>query len=166
MRKTLLISAAVLGLATAPAFAQDASQSVTGARPGNTPGTNNSLPLGNTASNILPNDTHSPIAPHLPNPQAGEDGTIATYLTSARNALKAHRTGEAQQALEMAETRALDRSTLASQANVPDSSPLVKQIQQALDNLGKRDFSSADQAIGQAMTMVSSSAEVMGTTKM
>jgi hypothetical protein len=166
MRKTLLISAAVLGLAAVPAFAQDASQSVTGARPGNTPGTNNSLPLGNTASNIAPNDTRSPIAPHLPTPQAGEDGSIAQYLASAQRAVKAKHTGEAQQALEMAETRALDRSTLASQANVPDSSPLVKQIQQALDSLSKRDMTGTDQAISQAMTMVGNSVAATGTTKM
>lgn len=166
MRKTLLISAAVLGLATAPAFAQDASQSPTGARPGNIPGTNNSLPLGNTASNIVPDDTRSPIAPHLPTPPVGDDGSIAQYLASARRALKAHQTGEAQQALEMAETRALDRSTLASQANIPDSSPLVAQIQQALDHLGKRDLSGTDQAINQAMSMVGNSVAATGTTKM
>ncbi len=166
MRKTLLISAAVLSLAGAPAFAQDASQATTGARPGNIPGTNNSLPLGNTASNIDPSDTHSSIAPHLPSPPVGDDGSITQYLASARRALNAHHSGEAQQALEMAETRALDRSTLATQANVPDSSPLVKQIQQALSNLSNRDMPATQQAITEAMSLVTSSSTASSTTKM
>jgi hypothetical protein len=166
MRKTLLISAAVLGLATGSALAQDASPSATGARPGNVPGTNNSLPLGNTASNIDPSDTHSPIAPHLPTPPVGDDGSVTQYLTSAQRAVSARHTGEAQQALEMAETRALDRSTLATQANVPDSNPLVKQIQMALDSLGHRDMPGTQKAISQAMLLVGTAQAASSSTKM
>jgi hypothetical protein len=66
----------------------------------------------------------------------------------------------------MAETRALDRSTLATQANVPDSSPLVKQIQQALSNLSNRDMPATQQAITEAMSLVTSSSTASSTTKM
>jgi len=165
MRTTLLVSAAVLGLAAAPAFAQGMDP-VTGARPGNIPGTNNSLPLGNTASNIGPSDTASPIAPHLPTPSVGDDGSPRQYLMAARQALSAHRTGEAQQALEMAETRALDRSTAPAAASMPDQNPMVRQISLALDALSRRDWAGADRIIDRAMQMAGRGAAVPGPTTM
>src|SRR5579862_2271701 len=82
----------------------------TGARPGNDIGTGESLRLSNRAGNIGPQDTRSEIAPNLPSPSVGQDSPPAAYLRAARTALLQGRTGEAQQALEMAETRALDRS--------------------------------------------------------
>jgi len=152
MRNTLLVSASLLGLAiAAPAFAQ--TNPVTGARPGNIPGTDNSLPLGNTASNIAGSDTHSDIAPRLPNPPVADNASPQQYLAAAKRALDAHHTGEAQQALEMAETRALDRSTAPSAANTPDSSPLISQITKALDALAHNDDHTANQMIDGAMQM-------------
>lgn len=61
------------------------------------------------ASNIAPSDTRSSIAPRLPTPAVGADAAPRRYLSDARDALKRGRTGEAQEALERAETRLLDR---------------------------------------------------------
>jgi hypothetical protein len=73
-----------------------------GARPGNEVGTGSSLPLSDRASNIGSGDTRSGITPNLPSPVLGEDAPVQAYLQAARSALIAGRTGEAQQALEMA----------------------------------------------------------------
>ena len=47
--------------------------------------------------------------PNLPTTLVGPNATPADYLRAAQQSLQAGRTGEAQQALEMAETRLLDR---------------------------------------------------------
>ena len=123
----------------------------TGARPGNEIGTGQSLPRSNNAANIGPQDTRSTIAPNLPSPDVGEDAPSLAYLRAARTALLQGRTGEAQQALEMAETRALDRSVPLFQTNVPSKSPLVDTIQKALNALGTGDRTGAVQFIDQAL---------------
>jgi hypothetical protein len=112
---------------------------VTGARPGNDIGTGMSLPTGTTASNINPTDTRSEIATNLPSPDLPEGAPAQAYLIAARNALAAGRTGEAQQSLEMAETRLLDRSTPLFQTNTPSANPVVSQISQALQALAAGD---------------------------
>ena len=124
----------------------------TGARPGNEIGTGSSLPLSDKASNISPGDTTSVIAPNLPPPPIGENAPVRDYLMAARSALLLGRTGEAQQALEMAETRALDRSVPLFQTNVVDKSPLVGEIGQALQALGGGDRGHAVQIIEAALT--------------
>ena len=122
-----------------PQGAPPGADPATGARPGNDIGTGASLPQSNNASNIGPQDTKSTIAPNLPSPNVGEDASPRRYLEAARTALLVGHTGEAQQALEMAETRALDRSVPLFQTGVPSKSPLVGEIQQALDALGHGD---------------------------
>jgi hypothetical protein len=111
----------------------------TGARPGNDIGTGMSLPMGSNASNINPTDTQSPIAPNLPSPDVGANASAPDYLIAARNALAAGRTGEAQQSLEMAQTRLLDRSVPLFQTNTPSANPVVSQISQALQALAAGD---------------------------
>lgn len=123
----------------------------TGARPGNDIGTGQSLPLSNNAGNIGPQDTRSAIAPNLPSPDVEENAPPATYLRAARAALLQGRTGEAQQALEMAETRALDRSVPLFQTGTPSSSPMVDTIEKALNALGTGDRAGAAQFIEQAL---------------
>jgi hypothetical protein len=123
----------------------------TGARPGNEIGTGSSLPLSDKASNIAPGDTTSAIAPNLPSPPIGENASVRDYLVAARSALLLGRTGEAQQALEMAETRALDRSVPLFQTNTVDQSPLVGEIGQALQALGGGDRGRAVQIIEAAL---------------
>ncbi len=50
------------------------------------------------------------IASALPAPAVGEDAPPADLLRAAESALAAGRAGEAQEAMEMAQTRLLDRS--------------------------------------------------------
>ncbi len=99
------------------------AQTDTGARPGNDIGTGMSLPRSDKASNINAATAGSTLAPNLPAPPASED--TQTLLLYARQALREGRTGEAQEALERAETRALDRSVVAGTQNVPASGPLI-----------------------------------------
>jgi len=115
------------------------------------PGTGQSGPASNRASNISAADTHSVIAPHLPQPAVGTSASADSYLQAARNALQSHRTGAAQQALEMAETRLLDRSTPVNAADQPDQDAAVQQVANARAALGKGDTKGASSAIQMAL---------------
>ncbi len=158
MRSTLITAVALAAmtslaaLAQAPASVPPASPlPASGARPGHTPGVGVSLPRSNQASNIRSSDTRA-VAPTLPAPAVGADATARTYLRAARVALVAGRTGEAQQALEMAETRALDRSVPPGQTDTPSGNHLVARIGAARQALGANDRGRAlreiDTAIG------------------
>jgi hypothetical protein len=149
MRHTLLTSAVLLGIASAfPALAQTA----TGARPGNEIGTGNSLPTSSNASNIGSADTHSTIAPRLPTPPVADNAGARQFLTVAERALTRGRTGEAQEALERAETRLLDRSTAPGAENTPNSGPMIQQITDALNALGRGDTRQAQQIVASAIS--------------
>jgi hypothetical protein len=184
MRKTLLTSVAVLGLAlAAPAFAADmggmpndtgmtapphagktstipsphrlmregAMNPATGARYGHVPGDGVSLPLSGQASNITPTNTHSVIAPTLPTPPVNPNAGAEQFLNVAKQALARHRTGEAQEALERAETRRLDIDVTRNIS--PNDDPMIAQIRAAREALGRRDIASADQQISGAMSI-------------
>lgn len=162
MRSLALSFTVLAGLAAAPAFAQSAvpvgpqgvppgANPATGARPGNEIGTGMSLPMGNRASNIDPHNTRSEIAPNLPSPAIGPNAAPADYLRAAQNALQAGRTGEAQQSLEMAQTRLLDRSVPQDQTNNPSDNPAVTQVSQALHALAMHDRAQAMQLIQSAI---------------
>ncbi len=118
-----------------------AQTSPDGARPGNVIGTGQSLPRSDQAGNINGQTTHSDLAPNLPAPPAGDD--LQSLLLDARTALQAGRTGEAQEALERAESRALDRSVPAGTERAPAADPLVKGISAALQALGTGDSGAA-----------------------
>jgi hypothetical protein len=121
------VAAAILLLATAtPALAQPAD---TGARPGNEIGTGQSLPRSDKAGNLDAATTHSELAPNLPAP-AGAD-TVRDLLLAARQDLLSNQTGAAQEALERAETRALDRSIPVGTEHIPAQDPLVAVVTQA-----------------------------------
>ncbi len=152
MRKFTLPCALLFALGSGVALAQTSvpltpqgvppgANPATGARPGNEIGTGMSLPMGNNASNIGPADTNSPIAPNLPSPNVGDGASAQAYLIAARNSLAAGNTGVAQQSLEMAETRLLDRSVPLFQTNSPSGNPVVSQIAQALHALAAGDRS-------------------------
>jgi hypothetical protein len=169
--RSLAFSVAVLAsLAAAPAFAQSAvplnqqgvppgANPATGARPGNDIGTGMSTPMGTHASNIDASDTRSPIAPNLPNPRVGPGASAADYLRSAQASLSAGRTGEAQQSLEMAQTRLLDRSVVMGQTNNPSDNPAVSQISQALKALAHGDRAQTMQLIQSTIPMATASAQ-------
>jgi len=147
MRPSHLALAALLSTVAVPAFAQ--TSPVTGARPGHSPGDGVSLPLSNQASNINPS---SSIAPTLPSPGLPEGSPARSYLMSAQRALRAGQTGAAQQSLEMAETRMLDRSVAPSEVNDASMRPAVTQIAEARRALGAGDRSGAEQIISGLLT--------------
>jgi hypothetical protein len=154
MRSVILVAAALLGMTTISAMAQvpAGADPVTGARPGHQPGVGESLPLSNKASNIQSSDTRSNIAPTLPRSALGNHGTTAEYLRAARSELVAGRTGQAQQSLEMAETRSLDRSVDQGQTSTPSDSQLVSRIRDARHALGGHDRGHAIQLIDLALS--------------
>ncbi|HTR18220.1 MAG TPA: hypothetical protein VMI52_14475 [Acetobacteraceae bacterium] len=157
MRAYVVFGVTVLALslsAQAPvrAQAQALPDTAFGARPGNQIGTGQSLPVSNRASNITGGGA---IAPRLPTP-AG-DGDVQSLLVSARQALLAGRTGEAQEALERAETRILDRSVPIGDQNIPAGGSLVEAVTAARQALGAGDTQRAvkiiDGALPQAATV-------------
>ena len=153
MTRLLLAALAAAGLAV-PAMAQPLPgdiNPVTGARPGNEIGTGNSLPTSSNASNIGPGDTQSPIAPRLPSPLGGADATTRQFLLAARAAIVADQTGEAQEALERAETRLLDRDVAPSQVSDPLTGPVITAVTNARRALGAGDTVGALAAINQAL---------------
>jgi hypothetical protein len=149
-----LAAAALLGMTAASALAQAPSGAdpATGARPGHEVGVGDSLPRSNKASNIAPSDTRSNIAPTLPPSAAGEDAASRDYLRSARASLVAGQTGQAQQSLEMAETRALDRSVPQGQTDTPSHSQLISRIRDARHALGGGDSARTIQLIDLALS--------------
>ena len=155
LKRKMQIMRRVMGVVVLMALAASAASAQgipgAGARPGNEIGTGSSLPLSDRASNIGPGDTRSSIAPNLPAPPVGEDAPVQAYLQAARSALIAGRTGEAQQALEMAETRTLDRSVSLFQTSTPSRNPLVDKIGQAREALGAHDRGRAVQIIDEAL---------------
>ncbi len=170
MRSLALPCTLLAGLVGTPVLAQTAApvtpqgvpagaNPTTGARPGNDIGTGMSLPRGTRASNIDTADTRSEIAPNLPSPSLGPDAGPADYLRAAQASLQAGRTGEAQQSLEMAETRLLDRSVPQAQTNNPDDNPAVSQITQALKALAAGDRAQAGQLIQSAIPAATASSQ-------
>jgi hypothetical protein len=99
-----------------------------------------SEPKSEQAGNILNGSTD--LANQLPAPPPGI-ATIGGMLTVAVSALQAHHTGEAQEALEQAETMALDRSVPQSEGNSQITDPLVTDIFQARQALGANDLPGA-----------------------
>jgi hypothetical protein len=169
--RSLALSATILaGLLATPVFAQTGTplnhqgvppgaNPATGARPGNEIGTGMSMPMGTHASNIDSGDTRSTIAPNLPSPQVGPNAGPADYLRAAEASLQAGHTGEAQQSLEMAQTRLLDRSVPQSQTQNPSDNPAVAQITQALKALAAGDRAQASQLIQSTIPMATASAQ-------
>jgi hypothetical protein len=137
------------GAPTTPTMTQ--SPYPTGARPGNVIGTDQSLPLSNNASNIRPSDTSSVIAPRLPSPNLSDSATPRDFLIAARQALASNRTGEAQEALERAESRALAGNVLASDINQPSQQMTIRNISAARRALATGDKGAAIQAIDVAI---------------
>lgn len=148
-----LTVACVIAVCLAPRPASAQLNPQTGARPGHEPGIGQSFPLSHNASNIGGGDTRSTIAPTLPDPSVGEDATPRQLLAAARAALAAGRTGEAQEAMERAQTRLLDRATPLFQTDRPSTNPAVLEITAALRALGNRDRAGAMRGIEAALPL-------------
>jgi hypothetical protein len=155
MRRINITAITLLSLITIPVMAQTTAglNPATGARPGHEPGSGESLPRSGNASNIDQADSRSAIAPTLPRSGLGDNATSADYLRAARASLVAGHSGQAQQALEMAETRALDRSVAQGETNMPSDSRLVSRIRDALHALGGRNNKQAIAFIDQALSI-------------
>lgn len=95
--------------------------------------------------------TPAPLAP-LPSPIVPEGARASDYLRAAQNALAAGRVGEAEEALEMAQTRMLDRSVPLGQTNIPSDNLTVGQISQARQALTARDRVTCMQLIQAAIS--------------
>ena len=125
----------------------------TGARPGHDPGVGLSYPLSTSSSNTGAGDVRSTIAPTLPQPDVGENATPQQLLAAARQSIMSGRTGQAQEALERAQTRLLDRDTPLFQTNIPSNHPAVMHINNALKALGSGDRTTAMAAIDPAIPL-------------
>ena len=150
MRLLIFATVALLGMTALPALAQAPDQ-VPGVRSGHEPGVGISLPTSTRASNNVPADTRSVIAPTLPAPPVGPNASARDYLAAARASLVAGQTGQAQESLEMAETRALDRPVVPSQVKVPSDSFFIARIGDARRALGLGDRAQALAMIDQAL---------------
>ncbi len=109
-----------------------------------------SEPKSNQAGNIL--NGSNDLANQLPRPKT-ESTTLAGMLTAAVNALQARHTGEAQEALEQAESMALNRSVPQDQGNMPITDPLITDISQARSALGMKNIPSALHATENALAL-------------
>jgi hypothetical protein len=91
--------------------------------------------IGALGGPVLAQTSPSTVATALPAPPVSEDADAAEFLRDAERALAAGREGEAQQSLEMAQTRLLDRSVPLGSTRVPSDSPSVNLVSQALQAL-------------------------------
>jgi hypothetical protein len=71
----------------------------------------------------------------LPAPPVDANAPPTAFLRAAQSAMLVGRNGEAQEALEMAQTRLLDRSVPLFQTNNPSQNPAVREISLALQSL-------------------------------
>jgi len=94
-----------------------------------------------------PENTRSVIAPSLPEPPVGPNPNPRQYLMAAERAIAAHQTGMAQEALERAESRLLDRSVAQGQVNSPDDDSAVAQITAARHALASGDLATASNSV-------------------
>ncbi len=120
-------------------------------RPGNEIGTGQSLPASDQPSNLEPTTAPVPYGYRLPTPDVDENAPVSVFLDAARRALAAGRAGEAQEALERAESRALSRSVRPSRAGQPSRQPVVERISAARQALGTGDRLHVLQLIDEAL---------------
>lgn len=120
--------AALLAFVAVPALAQTPPDASAGKEP-----------MSTAPANATPADTHTLWSPKLPAPPVSESAPPAAFIKAAQAALAAGKLGETQEAIERAETRALDRSVRPSTASDPSQQPLVQQLAQARQLLASGD---------------------------
>ncbi len=138
--------AAALVLSAIPAFAQTNPAPDDQGRPVGTGG--QAMPLSPKPSNLPGQGAAPELSPRLP--AAPETADAAQLLAIAKSALATGQTGAAQEALERAETRLLDRSVAPSQAHTPSADPAVAALSAALAALGAGDVAAAQRQIDAA----------------
>ena len=115
-----VLCAALLAALASPACAQSSGHEV---------GTGQSMPFTDQPASMTPSNL--PYGYRLPTPEVDENAPASVFLQAARRALAAGRGGEAQEALERAESRALDRSVRPSRLGQPSRQPVVADISAA-----------------------------------
>ena len=90
-------------------------------------------------------------APILPAPAIDEDSSPLAFMLAAKSAVDAGRWGEAQEALERAESRVLTRSVRPSRAGAPSAQHIVGSLQRARRAVEAHDRATATDAIGAAL---------------
>ena len=98
------------------------------------------------AQSAPPSEAAPPSAPAVAPGDRPSD-----YLRAAQSALAVGHDGQAEEALEMAQTRMLDRSVPLGQTDRPSDNPTVGQISQAMQALAAHDRLTGMQAIQQAL---------------
>lgn len=149
---TAAFGAAVLGASAGAAFAQTGSGQTGSGYTGS--GHTGSEPYSRATSNTSGQANRPEVAPSLPTPMVPENADAVAFLHAARAALARGQTGRAQEALERAETRLLDRSVPLFQTDQASYNPAVPLIAQALRVLGLGDREAAMRYIDQAMPLV------------
>jgi hypothetical protein len=87
----------------------------------------------------------------FPAPNVPDNAPIPAFLTAARAAIAAGRIGEAMEALERAESRALSRSMAPSAIYTPSSDVVVQGIADARLKLAAGDRAGADRVLGELL---------------
>jgi hypothetical protein len=118
-------------LAVAPIFAQTVAD------------TSGKQPTSTAPANVGPTDTHTLWSPQLPTPFVDPNASPAAFMKAAEAAIAAGRLGEAQEAIERAESRVLDRAVRPSKAGQPSQQKLVRQLSDARQALGAGDKAGA-----------------------
>jgi hypothetical protein len=113
------------------------------------------IALSSTALAQSPPSDRGIVLSPLPSPNLPEGAKPSDALRAAQAAMAAGRIGEAQEALEKAETRMLDRSVELGQTNNPSDNPTVGQISQALQALAAHDRTTSLQLIQAAIASAS-----------
>lgn len=174
MRIALLLSAALLGLGTATAFAQGdysrpnqgwnaghgwnegrgygsaPAERYVGVPPASAYRGGAGAPFSREASNIDRRDTRSVIAPRLPSPGDVGDSTRA-YLRAAERALEQDRTGVAQVAIGRAMTRFLNGAMDAGMGYDALSSDVMHDLVSARQALAANDLRTSHEAVATAL---------------
>ena len=114
-------------------------------------------PLDLRASNLAPADARSAVAPALPVPAVALSAPPLSFLEAARRALAGARTGEAQEALERAETRLLDGTAQPGVA-APSMVPALATTRAARQALAVHDRAGAAREIDAAIDALGASA--------
>jgi hypothetical protein len=97
----------------------------------------------------------APPSPPASIPGVAPGDRPSDYLRAAQGALALGHEGEAEEALEMAQTRMLDRSVPLGQTDRPSDNPTVGQISQAMQALAAHDRLTGMQAIQRALVSAS-----------
>jgi hypothetical protein len=109
-----------------------------------------SLVIALSATALAQSD-RSAVLPPLPSPNVPEGSRPSDYLRAAQAALAAGHAGEAESALEMAQTRILARSVPLGQTDNPSDNPTIGQIAQARQALAGHDQATCAQLIQAAV---------------